>query len=232
MNDTPFSIIEAENGEEALKLLANQNPDLILMDLRMPGRSGYEVTGIIKNDNKVKHLPVIAVTASAMKETEEILIPLFDGYVRKPFNRSELFSELRKHLPHTLKKIISVPAEKGTERESVCTESLSHETVARLPEPIQILEDECVAEWEDIRETLIFDEIEEFADQIREQGMKYDYPPLVRWSEMMIRKMQNFDMETLPAMFGKFPEIIEDIRKITADFKNKEENSDESERIS
>lgn len=192
--------------------------DLILMDLRMPGRSGYEVTEIIKNDNKIKHLPVIAVTASAMKETEEMLTPLFDGYVKKTFNKSELFSELRKHLPHTLKKI-SVPAEEGTERESVCMESLSPETVARLPELIQILEDECVAEWEDIRETLIFDEIEEFADQVREQGMKYDYPPLVRWSGMMIRKMQNFDMETLPAMFGKLPEIIQELRKITADFK-------------
>ncbi len=49
--------------------------------------------------------------------------------------------------------------------------------------------------------------------------------------KLMNRKMQNFDMETLPAMFGKLPAIIQELRKITADFKNKEENSDESERI-
>jgi len=120
LEETPFSIIEAENGDEALALLGireDENlphsslltpyaslPDLILMDLRMPGKSGYEVTDIIKNDDRLKQIPVIAVTASAMKETEEKVKLLCDGYVRKPFGKTELISELKKHLPHTPEK--------------------------------------------------------------------------------------------------------------------------------
>ncbi len=220
LKKAPFSITEAENGEEALALLGSRQShepashfSLILMDMRMPGKSGYEVTEIIKNDDALKDIPVIAVTGSAMKETEGNLRYLCDGYVGKPFSKAELISELKKHLPHTVKQRLSV-AEKGTAEETVSGETISPEAAARLPELIQILENEFIAKWEDIRETLIFDEVGEFAKQVKAQGTKYACGSLTNWGETVIRQMQNFDMESLAVTFEKFPEIIRTLRKI------------------
>ncbi len=131
VRDIPFSFTEAENGQEALTLLETYKPDLILMDMRMPGKSGYEVTETIKNDNELKDIPVIAVTASAMKENEEELRRLCDGYVRKPFNRAEIISELRKHLPHTVSKKAEPAAGEEAGGKTAPGDALSPETVAR-----------------------------------------------------------------------------------------------------
>ncbi len=226
LKDAPFSITEAKNGEQALALLvSHQNrdiphfsfskPDLILMDLRMPGKNGYEVTRIIRNNDELKHIPVIAVTASAMKETEEEVSPLCDGYLRKPFSRSELLAEIRKHLPHTVEDARTGPEEKAAAWERGSGEAISPEIVSRLRELIQILENEFVAKWEEIRETLIFDEIEDFTKWVNEHGMKYACLPVTVWSETVNRQMENFDMDALPGTFAKFPEIIEELRKIT-----------------
>ncbi|RLC02752.1 MAG: hypothetical protein DRI57_29805 [Deltaproteobacteria bacterium] len=87
LKDIPFSFTEAENGQKALTLLETYKPDLILMDMRMPGKSGYEVTETIKNDNELKDIPVIAVTASAMKENEEKLRRLCRRLCEKTFQQ-------------------------------------------------------------------------------------------------------------------------------------------------
>lgn len=227
LKDAPFSITETENGEEALSLLGSphaHNPtphasrltprfDLILMDMKMPDRSGYEVTAIIKNDDTLKDIPVIAVTASAMKDTEDKIRDLCDGYVRKPLSKAELIFELKRHLPHTVKKRPSV-AEKKTAEDIVSEDTISPEMAARLPELIQILENEFIAKWEDIRETLIFDELREFADQVSAEGMKCACGPLTDWSKAVIRQMQNFELEYLAVTFENFPEIIKMLKKI------------------
>jgi len=101
-----LSVMESENGEHALGLLRAGNiPDLILMDLRMPGRNGYEITEILRNDMKYKKIPVIACTAGAMKKDEKRIAELFDGLVRKPLEKRLLVSELKRFLPHSEEKI-------------------------------------------------------------------------------------------------------------------------------
>ncbi|MBW1857759.1 MAG: response regulator, partial [Deltaproteobacteria bacterium] len=62
-----YKVIEAVDGEEALEKTKTENPDLILMDLFIPKIDGYEVTRRLKSDRDLKHIPVIALTAHAMK---------------------------------------------------------------------------------------------------------------------------------------------------------------------
>ncbi len=91
LKETSLRIIEAESGEHALYFLKLENrPDLILMDLRMPGRDGREVTEIIKSDPLLADIPVIAFTASTMKGEEEAARPLFDGCLVKPTSKAKL----------------------------------------------------------------------------------------------------------------------------------------------
>jgi len=232
LKDEPFNFTEAENGEQALAILGlaeevqdigsslrleattEKLPDLILMDLRMPGKNGYEVTEIIKKNDRLKNIPVIALTASAMKETEEKIRHLFDGYIRKPFNSDELTTELKKYLPYTFKDSnknrLHAPC---ALHPATCNIHLhSPEAATRLPDLIQILENELIPKWKDIKDTLIFDEVREFAENADSRGIKYDCRILRNWSEVVINQMQNFDMESLERTFQKFPEIINKLK--------------------
>ncbi|OVE80813.1 hypothetical protein BVY04_04840 [bacterium M21] len=93
-----ITIFEAEDGKTALAQTYKQHPDLILLDMRMPAMDGYEVAKRLRDDESMKDIPIIAVTASALKRDEEIISSLCDGYLRKPVSKNELIGELMKHL--------------------------------------------------------------------------------------------------------------------------------------
>ena len=87
--------------------------------------------------------------------------------------------------------------------------------IAQFPELLQTLERTFLSKWEEIRETLIFDEVEDFAKQVNAQGIKYACPLLVHWSNSVIRQTQNFEINPLQTTFERFPEIIRELRVMT-----------------
>ncbi len=96
-----LTILEAENGEEAISVVKSHLPHLILMDLRMPVMDGLKATQLIKSDNKFSSIPIIASTASATNVNfpkEDLKI--FDGFLQKPIRVNELFKELIKYLKY------------------------------------------------------------------------------------------------------------------------------------
>lgn len=94
-----FNVIEATTGEEALGILKNQKPDIILMDIQLPGVDGLTLTKQIKADVTCSAIPIIAVTAHAMKGDEQkILDAGCDGYISKPVNTQELPSIVEKYM--------------------------------------------------------------------------------------------------------------------------------------
>ena len=83
-------IVEAMDGKEALALLNVRRPDLVIMDIQLPGLSGLEVTNILKADDELKGIPVIAVTAFAQKgDKETMLAGGCDAYIAKPIAVAE-----------------------------------------------------------------------------------------------------------------------------------------------
>ena len=79
--------LKATNGREALEVAAKGHPDLVLMDLRMPVMNGTEAMLELKRNPATAHIPVVALTASAMKgDCEALLASGFDGYISKPFD--------------------------------------------------------------------------------------------------------------------------------------------------
>jgi len=86
-----FRIIEAVDGEDALQKVSVERPDLILMDISIPKIDGYEVTRRLKNQPDFQDIPIIALTAHAMKgDREKALKAGCDGYITKPINIREL----------------------------------------------------------------------------------------------------------------------------------------------
>ena len=80
-----YRTIEAETAEEGLRLARESKPRLVLMDIQLPGMSGIEALAHLRADGGTRHIPVIAVTASAMAhDRQKILAAGFDGYQPKP----------------------------------------------------------------------------------------------------------------------------------------------------
>ncbi len=102
LEDYGFGFIEAQDGRQAIDLARDRHPDLILMDMKMPVTDGREATRIIKAHDATKDIPIIAVTAEAMKDAEKEIRALCDGYLRKPIKKADLIAELIRFLKHTL----------------------------------------------------------------------------------------------------------------------------------
>ncbi len=82
-----YQTVETRNGMDALDLARTHRPDLILMDIQLPEVSGLEVTRLLKDDTELAHIPVVAVTAFAMKGDEErIREGGCEGYISKPIS--------------------------------------------------------------------------------------------------------------------------------------------------
>lgn len=97
-----YETIETNNGMAACDLARKHMPDLILMDIQLPEVSGLDVTKWIKEDLQIRHIPVIAITAFAMKGDEErIRQGGCEAYISKPISVSKFLETMRSYLGET-----------------------------------------------------------------------------------------------------------------------------------
>lgn len=94
-----FNTVETNEGIEAVGLARNAKPDLIIMDIQLPEISGLDITRKIKSDPEMKHIPVIAVTAFAMKDDEDkILQAGCEAYLSKPIAIDQFLNTVRRFI--------------------------------------------------------------------------------------------------------------------------------------
>lgn len=94
-----FELIEATDGEQGIRLAAEQRPDLILMDIQLPIIDGYEATRRIKANPDLRHIPIIAVTSYALSGDEERAAAAgCNGYIAKPFSPRQILAQIRAFL--------------------------------------------------------------------------------------------------------------------------------------
>jgi len=94
-----YRTLAAETAEDGLELARAEHPGLILMDVQLPGMNGLEALGRLRGDPGTADIPVLAVTAFAMKQDRErFLAAGFDGYVEKPIDIRELPRRVAAHL--------------------------------------------------------------------------------------------------------------------------------------
>jgi two-component system, cell cycle response regulator DivK len=91
-----YRTIEAETGEDGVRLARESSPALVLMDIQLPGISGIEALRRLRADSETQGIPVMAVTASAMtQDRQTILAAGFDGYLSKPISLKEFVAAVR-----------------------------------------------------------------------------------------------------------------------------------------
>ena len=94
-----YNLLEAVNAKEALEILNNTLPDLILMDINMPDMDGYSLTAQIKSTSGFESIPIIALTANVMRgDRERSLEAGCDGYIQKPIDIDTLSEQIERFL--------------------------------------------------------------------------------------------------------------------------------------
>jgi two-component system cell cycle response regulator DivK len=91
-----YQTLEAATAEDGIALAQAHSPDLVLMDIQLPGMNGIEALGVLRENPATAHIPVIAVTASVMQQDRKLITEAgFDAYIGKPINLKEFLQAVR-----------------------------------------------------------------------------------------------------------------------------------------
>lgn len=216
LSSTGLDILEAINGPNALELLQDNTPDLIILDILMPGMDGHQVAEQIKQQDHLKDLPIIAFTAFTDQGEGMKQSGLFSGYLYKPIKKQELFKALQKFLE------LDIEEEETEETvdldnpvlEQLQSEGIGPEVQQKLPDLIKELKDGYLPRWEGIKDHLVLFKIEEFSRDLRATADKYGFKFLVNYSDRLLTHIEILDLESLKADLRTFPDIIEELEKI------------------
>ena len=209
LSTTNLKLLEAENGEVAINLAKEIIPDLIISDIRMPIMDSFELLDRIKKDNKLKHIPVLAYSASAMKvQKVKIMNSEFAGLLIKPVKLTELYLELINHLPHQM----SEPEHVVKDVESL-DEEFPEAVLKKMPELIKILESDLYKTWETFSSRQPMNEVRDFGERLIELGKKHKTTILSDYGKELITATQIFDVKAIQRLLGKYPELLKQFRK-------------------
>jgi len=197
---TSLTIIEAENGEDAVRLAKQHQPDLILMDIRMPVLDGIEATKQLGRDEATRDIAVVALTASVMEEERDSLMAMgFAGFLDKPVTEDALFRELKRFIGHAARR---------REPQEAPASDLTPARFDLFPQILELLENECMQRWTAIRQNLFFDEIDDFARRVSAVGDAHSLAILSRYGTDLSAHVKAFDVEQVNSALSLYPQIV------------------------
>lgn len=95
LGNDKFDITTRLNADNIIKDIKKNSPDIVLLDIKLPGTSGVEAIHLIKEDDAIKNIPIIAFTSYSMKGDRERFLKMgYDGYISKPINTREISNQI------------------------------------------------------------------------------------------------------------------------------------------
>jgi CheY-like chemotaxis protein len=188
------------------------------MDIQMPVMDGYEATRQIKANPAWQTIPVVAITAYAMKSQREQFETMFDAYLSKPVVKSQLLEVLMTFLPYT-----EITETLATEEESLASEAQG--MVSEQPDMLEDLrtflaqtgpssldlleevEHKLLPQHAEALELMSIDEIMAFAEVVSTTGDRYAIPPLKDYGDELLHASKRFDIRNIKRLLALFPEI-------------------------
>ncbi|BBM85846.1 response regulator [Candidatus Uabimicrobium amorphum] len=197
-----FNIVEARDGEQGFAMAKQHHPDIILMDKRMPILDGEQSTKMIKEELSTQNIPIIALTASAMKNEEEKFKALCDDFLTKPISKKSLVQMLAKFLSHDLRELDNEQEkkQKNSWEEQSPTSAISQ----TLRDALNIQQQQ----WQKLRDSLDIDEIQNFGQHIKQLGVDHQNTLLLSWGKTLEEQAKLFDIEKLMTTLNEFPQLI------------------------
>jgi two-component system alkaline phosphatase synthesis response regulator PhoP len=130
-----YQVLTASNGETALRLIRSERPDLVVLDLMLPDRDGWEITRIVRGDASLAATPIVMLTAR-IEDTDKIVgLELgADDYIAKPFNPREVVARVRA----VLRRGAAGPSQPRTLRVGALRLDLDRHEATRADQPIEL----------------------------------------------------------------------------------------------
>ncbi len=206
-----LAFLEAENGREAVNIALQHSPDLILMDMKLPELDGYQATRQIKSQPSLAAIPIVALTAFAIKgEEEKAMAAGCVGYLRKPVNKTGLVAELIRHLPYSTAGMNdSVPPAAPSQSRSFQDLDLPF----RDRKSLQIALEQLHRQLEYVRKRMICDEILAFAQAVIQAGESVRLEMLSEWGVRLDHHARQFDIQKMTETLDDFQDLINCLRK-------------------
>jgi PAS domain S-box-containing protein len=191
---------EAENGAEAVEMVRNQKPDIILMDLRMPVMNGLDATKEIKRIPSRKDTPIIAVTASSMHfEDEDIEASGFDGFLDKPVSRDQIINELIKH--------IKPKQQLNSSHQKI--DKTKFESYRVLEEHKGIINTHLAEALMNVKNSGNMNDIMKLAEQIKTIGNNKNIEAFIKAADALLSASKSFDIESIQDILNQFHKYCE-----------------------
>jgi CheY-like chemotaxis protein len=204
--DTHHEIIMANNGQEAIEKTHQYPIDLILLDLRMPKMSGEETARYFKQNPKTKQIPIIVLTASALRFDQDELENICEGFLCKPVSCSDLVTAL-KRVFQTQEKSCLIPLDEESPLVTQLPSTMASLT-DKYPELLQHLQQQKLEIWPQLCQTMIMGDLQKFSIRLRQLSQDYQCPELLEYALLLDSQIEDFDWDLLPKTIGQFPDII------------------------
>lgn len=199
---TPHRLLLARDGAEAIDLAKINQPDLILMDLRMPNIDGYKATELLKEDPQTTKIPIVIVTAYSDYKEQNAGKNLCQGFLYKPISRTQLDSCLRLFLPR-LEKATDLIQQLG-DTSDANPEQKEIKDGLELLEKLQQIQETI---WEELCQRMIIRKLEKFAKNLEYLGEKHHCKQLSAYGEELTTLIETFDDENLSKSLAAFPQL-------------------------
>jgi CheY-like chemotaxis protein/nitrogen-specific signal transduction histidine kinase len=201
---TKVKVLTANDGLEAIKIFKEKNPQLILMDIRMPIMDGYEAAAEIK---KISQVPIIALTASVMQnENERIKKENFDAYLRKPVLKEELFHELSNFLAF---ENIEIQEDEESQEEFTVSEKVK----LNIGVIMNDLETKVSPLHKKAMLSNNISDVKTMNQALQKIAIEYEIEPLKNYADKLNQAIDVFDIATMQTMLKDFENILKKLVK-------------------
>ncbi len=199
LSATPLALVEAKHGLDALEQLEVVAVDLIMMDLRMPVLDGYETVRRIRACDRLRHLPVIALTASVLGEDLECIGDLgFDGYLRKPAEKQEILEILASFLPCD---VVDGETSSAVDNGQIVDENVRKIVYGRLAGELQ-------KRWRQIKDKGDMEQIRCFNAELENVAAEYNLQSINAYCRQLGVAIGAFDLAAVSALLNQYPSLM------------------------
>ncbi len=204
-----LKIIEAENGSIALQKLSLTTPDLILMDIQMPVMDGYQAIDIIRDTPAVAHIPIIALTAYAMKRQRNDILKKTDGFLAKPVTKEDLLKKIAEFIDCK-----TIEATEIKQYFDYCEDLKNYSTqiIFHYDKLFGVLKNELLPMSLNLRVGVFGDELSAFIKLVKKTGEDFEINTFVDFSYKLYELSRSFQLDEINEMLIQFEAIVESVR--------------------
>lgn len=199
-------VIEAKDGEQAVAMAKSEQPDIIIMDIRMPVMDGNEATRALRLDPATKGIPILALTGDLISVAGNPSVRgRYDGYLGKPVKLDALLAELSRFLKICDADHSPLP------RPGDCLDDLCVEDIFNPESLAHLLETEFLPRCHVFEDSLVISRVTEYGEQLLAIAEKHNLNLLIIFSRELLESAAVFDITRIKKNLNRLPGLIQDI---------------------